>query len=526
MIALPATAPFRLSALRLRQPWIVWASLLPIALVMLPIVYVFLRTSQLGATGALTELFRARNLELLGNTLVLAAGVTASTMLIGLSVAWCVERTDLPGRKWWRVGAGLPLVIPAFVASYSWASIDIMFQNMGGAILILALSKYPLVYLPVAAALRNTDPGFEYVSRSLGHGPWRTFFRALVPQLIPALGGGALLVATHMFAEFGALALLQVQTFTTAIFESYELQFDSASAAMQSLVLMTLCIPVIWLEIRLRGSRRVSRVGKGSARKAQPVKLGRMTPLVLAGFTLLAVLALGVPLFMLGYWLVTGHSAGVGHEKIWPAIKGSVTLAGSGALLASLLAIPLVLLAIRQRSRLTLIAERLPYIVHGVPGVVVALALVFLTIRSVPALYQTTLVLLVAYAILFLPLAQSSLRASIELLPSNLESIGRSLGKRPFTVFVTVILPNIAPGVGAALALMMLEMVRELTATLMLAPTGTTTLATQVWSYTSDGEFAAAAPFAALLVVLSIVPVWVFTQRMLYNGDAHESYQS
>jgi len=502
-----------------RLPWTAWAALAPVVLVSLPVIYILLRTAQLGAGGAWAELFRPRNLELLANTLTLALGVTTVTVVIGLAVAWCVERSDLPGRRWWRVGAGLPLVVPAFVASYAWASIDIRFQNMAGAIMILALAKYPLVYLPVAASLRNADPGFEDVSRSLGHGPWRTFFHALLPQLVPALGGGALLVGTHMLAEFGALALLQVQTFTTAIFESYELHFDSAAAAMQSLVLMLLCLPFIWAEIRLRGRRRVARVGKGTARQAQPVALGRSTPLVLAGLSLLAVLALGVPLFTLGYWLVTGASAGVGHDKIWPAIRGSVTLAGSGALLASLLAMPLVLLAVRHRGRLAVLAERLPYIVHGLPGVVVALALVFLTIRLMPAIYQTALVLLVAYAILFLPLAQSSLRASIELLPDHLEDTGRSLGRRPFTVFLTVILPNIAPGLGAALALMMLEMVRELTATLMLAPTGTTTLATQVWSYTSDGEFAAAAPFAALLVVLSILPVWIFTQRMLHHGS-------
>lgn len=288
---------------------------------------------------------------------------------------------------------------------------------------------------------------------------------------------------------------------------------------MQSMVLLALCVPLIWMEIRLRGGRNVARVGKGSARQAQPVQLGVWTAPVLLGFTLLFALSLGVPFFMLSYWLLTGASVGVGYEKIWPAIQGTLTLAGSGALFTSLMAIPLVMLAVRQRGLLARLAERLPYIVHGLPGVVVALALVFLAIRVVPFAYQTIFVVLAAYAILFLPLAQSSLRASIELLPGNLENIGRSLGKRPFYVFVTVILPNIAPGIGAALALMMLEMARELTATLMLAPTGTTTLATQVWSYTSDGEFAAAAPFAALLVVISILPVWIFTQRMLRQGN-------
>jgi len=500
-------------------PWLVLAALIPVGLVGLPLVYVTLRTAQTGILGAAAELFRARNFELLVNTLTLATGVTLLAMAIGLGVAWCVERSDLPGRRFWRVAAGLPLAVPAFVSSYAWASIDVMFQNMGGAILILALSNYPLVYLPVAAALRSTDPAFEDVARSLGRGPWRTFSQALLPQLIPALGGGALLVVTHMFAEFGALALLRVQTFTTAIFETYELHFDSASAAMQSIVLMLLCIPAAWAEMRLRAGRRVARVGRGSARVAQRVRLGpRRTPLVLGAFLLLGVLSLGVPLAILAYWLATGHSAGTGYAQILPAIRGSLTLAGSGALLTSVLAIPLVLLSVRYRGRVAQFAERLPYIVHGLPGVVVALALVFLTIRIAPALYQTSLVLLVAYAILFLPLAQSSLRASIELLPPQLESIGRSLGRRPFSVFVSVVLPNIAPGIGAALALMMLEMVRELTATLMLAPTGTVTLATEVWAHTVDAEYAAAAPFAALLVALSIFPVWVFTRRMLHQG--------
>lgn len=499
--------------------WIILAALIPIALVALPLIYVTLRTAQTGISGAYAELFRLRNLELLINTITLATGVTVLAALIGLSIAWCIERTDIVGKKFWRVAASLPLAMPAFVASYSWASIDVAFQNMAGAILILALAKYPLVYLPVAASLRGTDSSFEDVARSLGHGPWNTFRKALLPQLIPALGGGALLVVTHMFAEFGALALLRVQTFTTAIFETYELQFDSASAAMQSIVLMMLCLPVVWLEIRIRAGKRVARVGRGSARQPNLVRLGKMTPVVLVLFFILGLLSLGVPLSMLVYWLITGHSAGNGYAMLWPAVWGSLSLAGSGAILTSIIAIPLVMLSVKHKGRLAQIAERLPYIVHGLPGVVVALALVYISIRLVPFVYQSVFVLLAAYAILFLPLAQSSLRGSIVLVPTQIEPIARSLGRKPFHVFITVILPNIAPGVGAALSLMMLEMVRELTATLMLAPTGTVTLATEVWSYTSDAEYAAAAPFAALLVMLSILPVWVFTRRMLHQGN-------
>lgn len=493
------------------------AALAPVALVALPLLYVAVRAWQSGLSGIRDELFRARTAELLANTVILAFGVMVLAALIGLAVAWCVERSDLPGRHWWRVAAGLPLAVPAFVSSYAWSSLGLAFQNLGGAIFILALSTYPLVYLPVAAALRGADPGCEDVARSLGHGPWRTFVHALLPQLLPALGGGSLLVLTHMFAEFGALALLRVQTFTTAIFESYELQFDSASAALQSIVLMLLCIPAAWAEMRLRGRRRLARTGRGSARAARPVRLGHAATPILAAFGLLGLLSLGVPLATLAYWLAQGRSVGAGYEQIGPAIQGTLGLALSGAVLTSLLAIPLVLLSVRHRGRLAQLAERLPYIVHGLPGVVVALALVFLSIRLIPSLYQGLGILLAAYVILFLPLAQSSLRASAELVPPQFEAVARSLGRRPFQVFVSVVLPTMAPGIGAALALMMLEIVRELTATLMLAPTGTVTLATEVWSYTADAEYAAAAPFAALLVLVSILPVWIFTRRMLHH---------
>jgi iron(III) transport system permease protein len=270
--------------------------------------------------------------------------------------------------------------------------------------------------------------------------------------------------------------------------------------------------------MRLRGRRRISRTGRGSARVVRPIRLGRLSWAILAAFLLLGALSLGVPLATLGYWLIHGSSVGAGYQQIWPAIQGTLGLAGSGAILTSILAIPLVLLSVRHRGRLAQFAERLPYIVHGLPGVVIALALVYLSIRLVPSLYQGVTVLLIGYAILFLPLAQSSLRASIELVPPQFEAIARSLGRRPLQAFISVVLPNIAPGIGAALALMMLEIVRELTATLMLAPTGTVTLATEVWSYTADAEYAAAAPFAALLVVVSIIPVWVFTRRMLRQG--------
>ncbi|GLK57204.1 iron(III) transport system permease protein [Methylopila capsulata] len=510
-------------ALSRRSPappvWLLLAAAPTCLLIALPLAYVALRAWGVGAAGVADELLRPRTLELLVNTLTLSLSVTVISAILGVACAWVVERCDLPGRRAWRILLALPLATPAFVASFAWASLDVAFQGMGGAILILSLSHYPLVYLPVAAALRSMDPAYEDVARSLGRGPWRAFFGVALPQVWPALGAGALLALTHMLAEFGALALLRVQTFTTAIFASYELQFDSSNAALQSAVLLALSLPAALFEMRLRRGMRFSRSGRGGRRAPRLLALGRLKLLVVVAFAVLVALGSGVPAGMLVYWLAVGRSAARGVVDIWPAVEGSLGLALPGALIVTALALPLVLAATRRRSPLTALLDRLPYVVHGLPGLVVALALTFFAIRYVPALYQTTALLFAAYAVLFLPLAQSALRASVELAPPGLEEVARSLGKGPLMAFATVTLPNILPGVGASLALMTLELVRELTATLLLAPIGVTTLATEVWSRANDGQYAAAAPFAALLVALSALPVYVFTRRSLELHD-------
>jgi iron(III) transport system permease protein len=177
------------------------------------------------------------------------------------------------------------------------------------------------------------------------------------------------------------------------------------------------------------------------------------------------------------------------------------------------LALPLVLASTRGRGRIAGFADRLPYLVHGLPGIVVALAVVSVSIRYVPALYQSLAVVFAAYAILCLPLAQSAIRASAELVPPELDDVARSLGKGPFRAFVLATLPGLLPGIRAALALSALVLMRELTATLLLAPAGMVTLATEFWSYTSDRAYAAAAPFAAVLVLVSGLPLFVFTLK-------------
>ncbi|AYD04657.1 iron ABC transporter permease [Neorhizobium sp. NCHU2750] len=505
---------------RARSPLFLTLCCLPaLSLTCIPLFYVLSRSAEIGWEGSVEEIFRRRTFDLLVNTLVLGCCVTAGAATVGTSVAWCVEKTELPARSLWRVIVSLPLAVPAFISSYAWSSFDASLQTMGGAIFILTLSTYPLVYLPVAAAFRGMDSTYEDVSRSLGKGPWETFFRASLPQVRPALGVGSLLVLTHMFAEFGALAFLRVQTFTTAIFDSFELEFDSRSAALQSLVLILLCLPAAYGEMRLRTGGRTVRSGKGVRRPDAFVRLGWRTVPVQLALAVLLVFALAVPMAILCYWLSVGLSAGNGLSDIDDAVYGSLSLAIPGAVIVVVLALPVVLLSSRHTGGVSRMADRLPYVIHGLPGLVVALALVFVSIHYASALYQTYAVLMAAYAILYLPLAQSALRSSIALVPSSLEELARGLGRGPLSAFMSITLPNILPGIGAGLALVALELMRELTSTLMLAPIGVTTLATEVWSHTNDTEYAAAAPFAAMLVVVSAVPTYVFTRRGTKGAD-------
>ena len=196
--------------------------------------------------------------------------------VIGVAVAWLVERTDLPGRRLWASAGGAAAHRPGLRHLHiAGCRSRLAVQGFWGATLIVVLAYYPLVYLPVAAVLRGTDPALEEAARSLGIGPWRTFFRVTLPQTRVALCGGALLVAIHLLSEFGAFAMLRFQTFTTAIYDEYKLSFDGAAASMLSSVLVLICLALLVAEVGARGRGRYARIDSGAARENSPARLGR-----------------------------------------------------------------------------------------------------------------------------------------------------------------------------------------------------------------------------------------------------------
>jgi iron(III) transport system permease protein len=475
------------------------------AFMLVPIGYVVSIVFDVGWSTLGPLVFRPRVGELLLNTVLLVVIGVPATMVLGVGGAWLVERTSLPGRRWWAVILVAPLAIPAFVSSYGWGSAFPAVEGLGGALLITTLAYYPLVYLPAMAAIRGLDPALEESARSLGLGSWAVFGRVVLPQLRLAMLGGGLIVGLHLLAEYGAFAFIRFDTFTTAIMVQYRSTFAGPGAGALGVVLATLCLTLLVAEASARGRIRYARVGSGAPRVPMPVRLGRATPLAVTAVAAIGVAGVAVPLTSVLRWLAAGASWA--QPELPVALAQTALLAGGGAALAVLVAFPTAWLTVRHPSRLSRAIEGSSYVASSLPAIIVALALVTVTLRTLPSLYQTAFTVMLAYVIIFLPRALVSLRSGIAQAPEQLEEAARSLGHSPLVARVRVTLPRLVPAMTAGAALVALGAANELTATLLLAPNGTRTLATQFWSAASSVDYPAAAPYAVLLILLSVPAV-------------------
>jgi iron(III) transport system permease protein len=493
---------------RRRAPWpLTGSAALVCAALLLPVMSLIWQATGVGWPVISRLLMRQLTLSLLLNTVELTLAVTTCAALVALGAAWCVERTSLPGRRLWRVLVLLPLAIPDFVVGYTWSSLSPAVHGLGGAVLVMTLGLYPLIYLPVAAALRRADSTLYEVARSLGTGRVAAFRRVVLPQIRPALLGGCLLVTLALLAEFGAFEILRFQTFTTEIFTEFTLGFNAPAASALSLVLVLLSLLALGGE-HLAGCRgpEAGRLASARVLRVHRYRLGLATVPVVAGFVALTGLSVGVPVSTVIYWRLQPPDTTLPPTPLAGAALNTLVYAGAAAVLATVAAFPVALLFVRHPGRLGTAFERIGYLSQGLPGLVLALALVFFAIHAAYPLYQTPELLVITYAIMFFPLALVSLRASLVQAPPRLEETARSLGCRPTAALRRVTLPLVAPGIAASAALVFLAAVVELTATLVLIPTGANTLATAFWAYQQNSSYASASRYAIVIVAIAAIP--------------------
>ena len=501
---------------RRKYPWLLAPlSVLIVAVLLSPLALIAIQAVQTGWSQLWPVLDRSYVVTLLWNTVRLALLVTVLCAVIGTVAAWLTERTMLPGRRVWSALLIVPLVIPDFVLSWAWSSVFPSVQGFFGATLVMVLHLYPLVYLPMSAAFRAADPGQEEAARSLGLSRWAVWLRISVRQARSVLLGGCLLVCLSLMAYYGAFEDLHYQTFTTAIFGELQTQFNPAGASALSLVLVVLSLFVLGGETAFRERGRLQRSGPMAQRAQKPIPLrvpARMA--ALAGVALLVGLALGFPVAIVCYWMTIGGSSTLpAAVSLGSAIGYTAVYSALGALAATVLALPVSLLAVRHQRRWTTALERSTFITQAIPGVVIGLALVFLASRYLGFLYQSPQLLIGSYVLMFFPLGLVAVTSSVLRASPRLEDAGRSLGRGPWAVRLTVTLPLLAPGLAAAFCFVFLSAATELTATLLLVPTGVQTLATQFWAYAEQGvAFGAAAPYAAAMIVISAVPAYLLGQ--------------
>jgi len=515
---------------RHRSPLLLWGpAAVVVTAMLLPLAYLVVRALEGGWAKVAEVVFDGETLAVLGRSVLLAGTVTAASVAIAVPLAWLTARTDLPGRTVWAVLAALPLVVPSYVGGFVLVSalgprgmLQGFLEPLGverlpeiygfpGAALALTLFTYPYVFLTARGALRRMDPAMEEAARSLGSGAWRTFFRVTLPQLRPAVMAGALLVALYALSDFGVVSLLQYDSFSAEIYLHYRSAFDRTPAAILALMLVVLTIAVLLVEGRTRGRGRYH--GSSVARPPSTVTLGRWRwpALLLCGGVV--VLALAAPVGVLVFWLVRGLAEGEPLRPLWTAAWSSVYASVLAAGLTVLAAFPVAILSVRFRGKASGLVERTTYLGYALPGIVLALSLVFFGANYAPWAYQTLGLLVFAYAVHFLPQAVGAIRSGLLQVRPSVEEAARGLGRGPLRVAATVTAPLASAGITAGAALVFLTTMKELPATLLLGPTGFETLATRIWSATSEAFFARAAAPALLLILLSAVPMYLLVIR-------------
>ena len=511
-----------------RAPLLLWlAALVIAALALLPLGYLVIRATGAGYDKILDILLRPKTHEIFLSSVALAASVTLAAVFLGVLLAWLTVRTDLPGRKIWAVLTVLPLVIPSYVGAFTLVSafgpkgivqgwlepfgIDRLPSIYGfpGAFLALTLFSYPYVLLSVRAALRGLDPSLEEAARSLGRSQLRVFQEITLPHLRPSIMAGGLLVALYTLSDFGAVSMLRFDSFTRAIYLQYSASFDRSVAAVLALLLVALTLVILIFEKRMRGQARYYRSSSGAIRPARTVALGkwRWPALVFCG--VVTLVGLVTPLAVVAFWLVRGTLAGEVFNLRLDVVANSLIGSGAAGLMAMVAAIPIAVLAIRFPGRVSSWLERSTYVGYALPGVVIALSLVFFGANYALFLYQTIFMLIFAYVVRFLPQAVGSTRASLLQVSPRLEEASRNLGRTPLQTLSSVTVPLIRPGLLTGIALVFLTAMKELPATLILGPTGFNTLATRIWDTAAEAFFTQASIPSLLLVMVSAVAVWI-----------------
>ncbi len=529
------------------QSLVLFSALLLAMPVVVVLSFVFVPSGEVWAHLASTVLS-----DYITNSLLLMMGVSIGTLLLGVSTAWLTTMCRYPGRGIFEWALLLPMAMPAYIIAYTYTGMldfagpvqtllrditglgfgDYWFpqiRSLNGAVLMLTLVLYPYVYLLSRSAFLNQSLCVLDVSRTLGNGPWRTFFSVALPLARPAIIAGLSLALMETLADYGTVQYFGVSTFTTGIFRTWFGMGSAAAAAQLAAGLMVFVFALIVLE---RYSRRRARYHHTS-RRHQDLRRYQLT----GGKAWLAFL-FSFSVLLFGFLLPAGQllswTVSVADEVIdarfLQMLLNSLQLATLAAGLALVLAL---LMAYGQRlypGKAIRYAVRVAAMGYAVPGAVIAVGVMIPFAWFDNTLdgwtretfdYSTGLILsgtlvavLFAYLCRFLAVALQTVESGLGRITPSMDEAGRTFGYKPLTMLRSVHIPMLQGSLLTALLLVFVDVLKELPATLILRPFNFNTLAVRAYELASDERLAEAAPAAMAIVVAGIVPVILLSRTI------------
>ncbi|MBH0026954.1 iron ABC transporter permease [Pseudoalteromonas sp. SWN29] len=450
-----------------------------------------------------SSVFDSHNLKILGNTLALMGLTVLGSILIGVPLAFISAYVHLPFKKLWLVFFAAPLAVPSYIGAFTLyaafgpgGEINTLtgietpsMYGLTGAAIVMTLYTFPFVMMTTRSSLLSLDASMVNAARTLGMSMTQSIFKVILPRVVNGIAAGSLLVALYTLSDFGTPAMMRLDTFTRVIYVEYN-AFALGRAAMLSLQLMVIVGFLLLIE---------SQIKTDSEKQGRPLILFPskwQLSAIFATFAPVLLLAIGLPLAIFSLWLARDGFTSFDFNIAWNSAYASAI----AAVVAVIVAVPVAHAALSGKAGKVM--ERVTYFGFGIPGIVMGTALVYGGLQ-LPFLYQTLALLIIAYMLRFLPLAVGSVRTSTEHLDPSLVKSARVLGASPREVFTRITLPLTMRGIIAGAALVFLESMRELEATLLLGPTGFETLSTYLWRVYEAGYFGRAAIPGLLLVVIS-----------------------
>ena len=521
------------------------ASLL-VALVVLAPVLVVSASWLVPATDVWRHLAQTVLPELLRNTVVLVLGVGAGVLVLGVALAWLVALFEFPGRRFFEWALMLPLAIPAYVFAFvavglldfsgpvqSWLRVHVgavwfpPIRSAGGVIAVMVLAFYPYVYMLARAAFLAQGWGMLDTGRAFGLTPARAFFRVALPVARPAIAAGVAIALMETLADFGAVAVFNYDTFTTAIYKAWQGLFSLPAAAQLSSLLLLFVALALFGEQQLRGRARYHLTLKHG--REQRAKLhGRRAAAAFGSCAFVTLLAFVIPVVQLVIWAVDAARTDL-DARYLRFIGNTLMLGGIAAVGTTFAAVVIAYTYRLKPDRFIRAAARCATLGYALPGSVLAVgimisfiwvdrhllvpALSIFGVPVAPVLAGSLLAMLLAYGVRFMAVAHGPVDSAFERIKPSLLQAARSLGASNREILWRVSVPLLRTGILSSGLLVFVEVMKEMPATLLLRPFGWDTLATRIFEMTSEGEWQRAALPAVALVLAGLIPVILLVRR-------------